>query len=62
MASTWDENYGAGGVAGGANIAFTVGRPTPRTTFSYVLATHVLTVTTGRRLRRRPVQRRRHSG
>ena len=40
----WDENYGAGGVAGGANIPFSApgGKPV---TFSYVLATHVLTIT-----------------
>ncbi|WP_426592932.1 pullulanase-type alpha-1,6-glucosidase [Cellulomonas sp. McL0617] len=39
----WDENYGAGGVPGGANIPFTApgGKPV---TFSYVLATHVLTI------------------
>jgi len=40
---SWDENYGAGGAPGGANIAFSApgGKPV---TFSYVLATHVLTV------------------
>ncbi|GEL96537.1 pullulanase-type alpha-1,6-glucosidase [Cellulomonas terrae] len=40
---SWDENYGAGGVPGGANIPFSApgGKPV---TFSYVLATHVLTV------------------
>ncbi|WP_273653979.1 pullulanase-type alpha-1,6-glucosidase [Cellulomonas fimi] len=40
---SWDENYGAGGAPGGANIPFTVpgGKPV---TFSYVLATHVLTI------------------
>ena len=39
----WDENYGAGGAPGGANIPFTApgGKPV---TFSYVLATHVLTI------------------
>ncbi|GAB2684785.1 pullulanase-type alpha-1,6-glucosidase [Thalassiella azotivora] len=42
----WDENYGAGGVAGGPNIAFTVPADGVVTTFSYTLATHVLTVTT----------------
>jgi len=40
---SWDENYGAGGAPGGANIAFSApgGKDV---TFSYVLATHVLTV------------------
>ncbi|MTD16233.1 pullulanase-type alpha-1,6-glucosidase [Nakamurella sp. YIM 132087] len=41
---SWDENYGLGGAAGGANIPFTV-PPGAVTTFSYVLDTHVLTVT-----------------
>lgn len=39
----WDENYGADGVAGGANITFTATEG-KLTTFSYDLATHVLTV------------------
>ncbi|GCE75801.1 pullulanase-type alpha-1,6-glucosidase [Cellulomonas biazotea] len=40
---SWTENYGAGGAPGGANIPFTVpgGKPV---TFSYVLATHLLTI------------------
>ncbi|WP_309134762.1 pullulanase-type alpha-1,6-glucosidase [Cellulomonas sp.] len=40
---SWAENYGAGGAAGGANIAFSTpgGQPV---TFTYDLATHVLTV------------------
>lgn len=40
---SWDENYGANGQPGGANISFTApgGKPV---TFSYVLATHILTV------------------
>ncbi len=42
---TWDENYGAGGAPGGGNIGFSVGAGA-LTTFSYVLSTHVLTVTT----------------
>ena len=39
----WDENYGADGVAGGANISFsaTTGKTV---TFRYTLATHVLEV------------------
>ncbi len=39
-------------LAGGANIAFSVGAGA-LTTFSYVLSTHVLTVTTAARLQRR---------
>jgi pullulanase-type alpha-1,6-glucosidase len=40
---SWTENYGAGGVPGGANIPFGApgGKPV---TFTYVLATHVLTI------------------
>ena len=40
---SWDENYGAGGAAGGANITFsaTAGKVV---TFRYTLATHILTV------------------
>jgi pullulanase-type alpha-1,6-glucosidase len=41
---SWDENYGAGGTPNGANITFTVGANAV-VTFSYVAATHVLTVT-----------------
>ena len=44
---SWDENYGAGGAPNGANIPFTVPADA-RVTFSYVLATHVLTITTSR--------------
>ncbi|HET9142826.1 pullulanase-type alpha-1,6-glucosidase [Actinophytocola sp.] len=44
---SWAENYGAGGVPNGANIPFFVAADGDRTTFSYVLATHVLTVTAG---------------
>ena len=41
---SWDVNYGQGGVPNGANIPFTV--PANATvTFSYVDATHVLTIT-----------------
>ncbi len=45
---TWDESYGAGGAPGGANIAFDVPGEGVVTTFSYTLATHVLTVSTSR--------------
>ncbi|WP_345800645.1 pullulanase-type alpha-1,6-glucosidase [Microbacterium sp. AZCO] len=40
---SWDENYGAGGAPGGANISFsaTAGKVT---TFRYDIATHILTV------------------
>lgn len=41
---SFDENYGAGGAPDGANIPFTVPAGA-RTTFSYDVATHVLTVT-----------------
>jgi pullulanase-type alpha-1,6-glucosidase len=44
---SWDENYGAGGVSNGANIAFTVASDCAETVFSYNAATHVLTVTAG---------------
>src|SRR2546426_3476278 len=44
---SWAENYGAGGVPGGANIPFFVAANGDRTTFSYVLSTHVLTVDAG---------------
>jgi glucoamylase len=41
----WDENYGQGGVPGGANIPFTVPVDNAKVAFSYVAATHLLTVT-----------------
>jgi len=44
---SWDENYGEGGVPNGPNIGFTV-RDGDRVTFSYALATHVLTITARR--------------
>ncbi|HEU5472285.1 MAG TPA: pullulanase-type alpha-1,6-glucosidase [Actinophytocola sp.] len=44
---SWAENYGAGGVPNGPNIPFFVAADGDRTTFSYVLATHVLTVSAG---------------
>jgi pullulanase-type alpha-1,6-glucosidase len=44
---SWAENYGAGGARDGANIPFFVVADGDRTTFSYVLATHELTVTAG---------------
>ncbi|HET8642085.1 MAG TPA: pullulanase-type alpha-1,6-glucosidase [Pseudonocardiaceae bacterium] len=44
---SWEENYGAGGVRNGPNIPFFVAADGDPTTFSYVLATHVLTVTAG---------------
>jgi glucoamylase len=42
---SWNENYGAGGVPGGANIPFSVPVDNSKVTFSYDAATHVLTVT-----------------
>ncbi len=44
---SWDQNWGAGGAPNGANIPFQVADGNV-VTFSYVLATHVLTVTTAR--------------
>jgi hypothetical protein len=44
---SWDVNYGAGGAPNGANIAFTVAADAAPVTFTYVAATHVLTVTAG---------------
>jgi pullulanase-type alpha-1,6-glucosidase len=41
---SWAENYGADGVRGGANISFTVPSAGAKVVFSYVAATHVLTV------------------
>jgi pullulanase-type alpha-1,6-glucosidase len=43
---SWDENYGAGGVPNGPNIGFVVPAGA-RTTFTYDIESHVLTVTTG---------------
>jgi hypothetical protein len=44
---SWDENYGAAGAPGGANIPFTVASDCVETLFRYDPATHVLTVTAG---------------
>ena len=41
---SFDENYGAGGVPGGDNIAFTVPADNAKVTFTYNATTHVLTV------------------
>src|SRR5436305_10009459 len=41
---TWDENYGQGGVPGGANIAFSVAAAQSQVTFTYDSTPHVLTV------------------
>ena len=43
---SWDENYGQGGVAGGANIAFNVPFDDAPMLFSFVSQTNVLTITT----------------
>ncbi|HVR69668.1 MAG TPA: pullulanase-type alpha-1,6-glucosidase [Vicinamibacteria bacterium] len=43
---SWDENYGEGGVRDGANIPFTVSQACGEVVFTYVAATHVLTVGT----------------
>ncbi len=44
---SWTENYGAGGALDGPNIDFTA-KAGERVTFSYVLATHILTVSSQR--------------
>jgi glycosidase len=44
---TWDENYGAGGAPGGANIFFAVDHTGEKVTFSYDSSSHVLTVQAG---------------
>lgn len=41
---SWDENYGADGAPGGANIAFTVEQDNDTVAFSYNAETHRLTV------------------
>jgi hypothetical protein len=41
---SWTENYGAGGVPNGANIAFTVAFDHQQVTFSYDATTHILTI------------------
>jgi pullulanase-type alpha-1,6-glucosidase len=46
--NSWDENYGAGGVSGGANIAMTA--PGGAVTFTYDHATHVISDDTPRAL------------
>ena len=43
----WDENYGQGGVPGGANIAFTVPTNNAIVKFSYDATTHVLSILAG---------------
>ena len=45
---SWDENYGAGGVANGPNVALSVPAEGVVVTISYVLATHAISVTTSR--------------
>ncbi len=44
---SWDENYGQGGVPGGANIPFTVTAAGQRVAFRYDSASHVLTILAG---------------
>lgn len=43
----WDENYGQGGVSGGANIPFFVPFDGAKVTFKYNASTHVLTILAG---------------
>jgi glucoamylase len=44
LGESWDENYGQGGVAGGANIPFTVPVDNTQVTFTYDPTTHVLSI------------------
>ena len=44
---SWDVNYGAGGIAGGANIKFSVTQPNQLILFSFDSHTHVLTIKAG---------------
>jgi len=44
---SWDVSYGEGGSPSGANIDFNVATDGSKVTFSYVAATHVLTVLSG---------------
>jgi len=44
LGESWDENYGQGGVAGGANIPFTVPVDNTQATFTYDSTTHVLSI------------------
>jgi len=46
VGEAWDENYGQGGVAGGANIPFNVPFDNAPMLFSFVSQTNVLTITT----------------
>ena len=41
---SWSENYGAGGVPNGANIAFNVAAECTKTQFRYDASTHILTI------------------
>jgi glucoamylase len=41
---SWDENYGAGGAPGGADIPFTIADDNAKVTFNYDAVTHVLTI------------------
>lgn len=44
---SWDESYGAGGVANGGNIPFTVPANNTLVTFKFVSATNLLTIVVG---------------
>jgi Pullulanase X25 domain len=43
----WDENYGQGGVPGGANISFSVPTDHAKVTFRYNATTHILSISAG---------------
>jgi pullulanase len=47
LGMSWDVNYGQDGVAGGANIPFTVAAAGDKTTFSFEAGTHTLTMYAG---------------
>ncbi len=47
ISESWDENYGEGGVPGGANILFSVPFDGAKVTFRYDASTHVLTISAG---------------
>ena len=44
---SWNENYGQGGLSGGANITFSVPFDHARVSFKYFPATHILSITAG---------------
>jgi len=47
IGESWSENYGLGGVPGGANVPFSVPADWTKMDFSYDSVTHILTVSSG---------------